>query len=80
MTPESDSRASARALAAAGHPDAFLSYAREDLEVVDVLCAGLVARGQTVWVNRESVDLSASWSEQLRDCSTLAVAIQSSDR
>ena len=80
MPPECDSRASARALTAAGHPDALLSYAREHLEVVDVLCAGLVARGQTVWVDRELVDLSASWPEQLRDGSTLAVAIQSSDR
>lgn len=82
MTPESDSEANTRPVAAVARPDAFFSYARKDLELVDGLCAGLVARGYTVWVDREAVDFSASWTEKVRagiDAAKAVVCVLSSD-
>jgi hypothetical protein len=53
-----------RAEAAAVRADAFLSYAREDSEVVGLLTDGLEGRGKAVWVDTEEIPFSVSWRER----------------
>ncbi len=55
-----DPRQEARAV----RPDAFLTYAREDSDVVERLIAGLDEHDKAVWVDREEIPFSTSWRER----------------
>jgi hypothetical protein len=47
-------------------PDAFISYAREDVVTAGRLREGLEARGKAVWVDTDEIPFSASWREKAR--------------
>ncbi|MCA1677877.1 MAG: toll/interleukin-1 receptor domain-containing protein, partial [Actinobacteria bacterium] len=55
-----------RAAAAAARPDAFMSYAREDVTVADALEARLAAHGKRLWLDRKDIPYSAPWRERAR--------------
>lgn len=45
--------------------DAFISYAREDREFVELLCSRLVARELDVWVDLEDIPPAADWRSRV---------------
>lgn len=55
-----------RASAATAGPDAFMSYAREDVAVADALEALLAAHGKRLWLDRKDIPYSAPWRERAR--------------
>jgi hypothetical protein len=44
----------------------FISYVREDQELVDKLAADLTARGAQIWLDRESINPGQIWQDAVR--------------
>ena len=64
MATRSHTKIDPREEAAAARADAFLSYAREDSEVVERLIEELEAHDKAVWVDTEEIPFSTSWRER----------------
>ncbi len=48
----------------AGH--IFISYVREDTEMVDALAAALRSEGALLWLDRESIEPGQRWQDAMR--------------
>ena len=47
--------------------DAFVSYVREDSEIVDQLCRELRASNIRLWVDRNELAVGVRWETAIRD-------------
>src|SRR5581483_6755577 len=48
-------------------PDIFISYSRKDAAQADELAALLASAGLSCWIDKEGIDLAASWSGEIVD-------------
>src|SRR3954447_24925246 len=55
-----------RSGAAAAKPDAFVSYAREDANVVHAIADGLRVAGKEIWIDREKIPFASDWRVRAR--------------
>ena len=48
-------------------PHAFISYVRENKNVVDRLATGLKSRGVTIWLDRNDIQPGTRWKQAIKD-------------
>lgn len=59
--------------------DIFLSYCREDLDLIDLIMAELSQSGFRVWLDRQGIEASMNWRrtivEAINNCSVIIVGL-----
>jgi hypothetical protein len=48
-------------------PHVFISYVRENKDVVDRLASELKSRGVTVWLDRKDIEPGARWRDAIKN-------------